>query len=108
MIIFRKNKEKGYRVIGYKGKGNPDYNPLTLQPYNPTTLSSGFTLVEMMVSIAIFMVVAVVAVAALLKIVDANRKSQTLQDAVNNINFAMDSITRSEEHTSELQSLRHL
>jgi type II secretory pathway pseudopilin PulG len=58
------------------------------------SIFSGFTLVEMMVSIAIFMVVAVVAVAALLKIVDANRKSQTLQDAVNNINFAMDSITR--------------
>src|ERR1035437_3022439 len=56
--------------------------------------SSGFTLIEMLVSIAIFMVVAVIAVAALLKIVDANRKSQTLQDAVNNINFAMDSITR--------------
>ena len=55
---------------------------------------SGFSLVEMMVAIAIFMVVAVVAVAALLKIVDADRKSQTLQDAVNNINFAMDSITR--------------
>jgi len=48
----------------------------------------------MMVAIAIFMVVAVIAVAALLKIVDANKKSQTLQDAVNNINFAMDSITR--------------
>jgi len=55
---------------------------------------SGFSLVEMMVAIAIFMVVAVIAVAALLKIVDANRKSETLQDAVNNINFAMDSITR--------------
>src|ERR1035437_4002808 len=56
--------------------------------------SSGFTLIEMLVSISIFMVVAVVAVTALLKIVDANRKSQTLQDAINNINFAMDSITR--------------
>ena len=55
---------------------------------------SGFSLVEMMVAIAIFMVVAVVAVAALLKIVDADRKSKTLQDTVNNINFAMDSITR--------------
>jgi type II secretory pathway pseudopilin PulG len=55
---------------------------------------SGFSLVEMMVAITIFMVVAVVAVAALLKIVDADRKSKTLQDTVNNINFAMDSITR--------------
>lgn len=40
------------------------------------------------------MVVAVIAVTALLKIVDASKKSQTLQDTVNNINFAMDSITR--------------
>ena len=48
----------------------------------------------MLVSIAIFMVVAVIAVSALLKIVDASRKSESLQDAVNNINFAMDSITR--------------
>jgi type II secretory pathway pseudopilin PulG len=58
------------------------------------SIQSGFSLVEMMVAIAIFMVVAVVAVAALLKIVDADRKSKTLQDTVNNINFAMDSITR--------------
>ncbi len=55
---------------------------------------SGFTLIEMLVSIAIFMVVAVIAVAALFKIVDSDRKSQTLQTAVNNINFALDSITR--------------
>jgi prepilin-type N-terminal cleavage/methylation domain-containing protein len=55
---------------------------------------SGFSLIEMLVSIAIFMVVAVIAVTALLKIVDASKKSQTLQDTVNNINFAMDSITR--------------
>jgi prepilin-type N-terminal cleavage/methylation domain-containing protein len=55
---------------------------------------SGFTLIEMLVSIAIFMVVAVIAVTALLKIVDASKKSQTLQDTVNNVNFAMDSITR--------------
>ena len=58
------------------------------------SIQSGFSLVEMMVAIAIFMVVAVVAVSALLKIVDADRKSKTLQDTVNNINFAMDSITR--------------
>jgi prepilin-type N-terminal cleavage/methylation domain-containing protein len=55
---------------------------------------SGFSLIEMLVSIAIFMVVAVIAVTALLKIVDASKKSQTLQDTVNNVNFAMDSITR--------------
>jgi type II secretory pathway pseudopilin PulG len=64
--------------------------------YGLSTLRTnlGFSLVEMLVSIAIFMVVAVIAVTALLKIVDASKKSQTLQDTVNNVNFVMDSITR--------------
>lgn len=55
---------------------------------------SGFTLVEMIVALAVFMIVAVVAVGALLKITDANRKAQTLQTAINNINFAFESMTR--------------
>ena len=54
----------------------------------------GFTLVEMIVSLAIFTVVAVVAVGALLKITDANRKSQTLKTAINNLNFALESMSR--------------
>jgi hypothetical protein len=38
--------------------------------------------------------VAVVAVGALLKITDANKKSQTLKTAINNLNFAMESMSR--------------
>lgn len=54
----------------------------------------GFTLVEMMVSLAIFSVVAVIAIGALLKVIDANKKSQSMQSAVTNINFAMESMSR--------------
>lgn len=54
----------------------------------------GFTLLEMIVSLAIFTIVAVIAVSALLKILDANRKSLTLKTAINNINFALESMSR--------------
>lgn len=54
----------------------------------------GFTLVEMIVSIAIFIVVALVAIGAFLKIIDSNKKSQTLKYAVNDLNFSIDSILR--------------
>ena len=54
----------------------------------------GFTLVEMIVSLAIFSVVAVIAIGALLKVIDANSKAQSMQSAVTNINFAMESMSR--------------
>lgn len=54
----------------------------------------GFTLVEMIVSMAIFIVVALIAVGALLKVMDANRKSLNLKTAINNLNFALESMSR--------------
>lgn len=54
----------------------------------------GFTLIEMIVSLGIFTVVAVIAVGGLLKIMDANRKSFTLKTAINNMNFALESMSR--------------
>lgn len=56
--------------------------------------NKGFTLVEMIVSLAVFMIVAVIAVGALLKITDANSKSQSLKTAINNMNFALDAMSR--------------
>ena len=55
---------------------------------------SGFTLVEILIALMIFAVVVVVALAALVKIVDANKKSQTIQNAVVNMSFTMESLTR--------------
>jgi len=54
----------------------------------------GFTLVEMIVSVAIFSTVVLVAVGALLSIVAANRKANALRVVMENLNFAMESIAR--------------
>lgn len=54
----------------------------------------GFTLVEIIVSMMIFSIVVVVALAALVKIIDANKKAQTTQDAVIGLSFALESISR--------------
>jgi prepilin-type N-terminal cleavage/methylation domain-containing protein len=56
--------------------------------------TSGFTLIEIIVSLAIFSMVALVAIGAFLKIIDANKKSQSTKTAVNNLNFALESISR--------------
>ncbi|MDB5224523.1 MAG: hypothetical protein JWO43_145 [Candidatus Adlerbacteria bacterium] len=55
----------------------------------------GFTLIEMMVSVAIFSIVMVVALGALLSMSVAARKAETLKSVVNNLNFSLDSMTRS-------------
>jgi prepilin-type N-terminal cleavage/methylation domain-containing protein len=54
----------------------------------------GFTLIEMIVSIAIFMTVATVAIGALLKVVDANKKAQSIKTSITNLNFVLDAMTR--------------
>lgn len=55
---------------------------------------TGFTLVEIIVSLAIFSIVAVIAVGALVRIIGANKKAQSIQDAVNSLNFALESMSR--------------
>ena len=56
--------------------------------------NKGFTLVEMIVALMIFSVVATVALGAVIKVISANRKAQTLQSAVTNMNFALDAVSR--------------
>jgi prepilin-type N-terminal cleavage/methylation domain-containing protein len=54
----------------------------------------GFTLVEMMVAIAVFSIVMTVALGALINVIDANKKAQMIKTAVNNVNFALESISK--------------
>lgn len=56
--------------------------------------SGGFTLIEMIVSLAIFSVVAVIALGAMMKIINANKKAQSLLSAMTNINYALESMSR--------------
>lgn len=58
------------------------------------TQNKGFTLVEIIVSLAVFSIVAVVALGALLKIVDTNKKAQTLEASLTNLDYALESMSR--------------
>ncbi len=53
------------------------------------TKKSGFTLVEIMVAVSIFAVVAVIATGALITASDINKKAQAIKLAVDNVNFAL-------------------
>ncbi len=56
--------------------------------------NKGFTLVEVMVSMAIFAFVMIVAVGAFIKVLDVNKRAQTVKAAVNNVSFTIEAITR--------------
>lgn len=54
----------------------------------------GFTLIEIIVASAIFLVVMVISTGALLSIVDANAKAQSLETVINNLNFAIENMQK--------------
>lgn len=55
----------------------------------------GFTLLEMTVTLAIFSVIAVMAMAALFALISYDRKARNTTDVVTNLTFAIDSMARS-------------
>ena len=61
---------------------------------NHTFSKRGFTLVEMVVSLGIFSLVMVVAMGAFLKITDVNKRAQNVKNAVNNVNFTLEAMSR--------------
>lgn len=60
--------------------------------HHPT--QSGFTLVEMLVSLALFTIVITMSVGSLLVVVDANAAARNMQVVMTNLAFALDSMTR--------------
>jgi len=58
------------------------------------TKQSGFLLVELVVALFIFSIVAVVSLGSVITVFDANKKAQSLQSVMNNLNLAMDSMTK--------------
>lgn len=57
-------------------------------------LKKGFTLIEIIVSLAIFALVMIVALGAFLKIVDVNKRAQAIEMSVNSLTFAVEAMSR--------------
>lgn len=55
---------------------------------------SGFTLVELLVAIAVFIVVMTISLGSILSIMDASRKAKNLKTMMTNLNFSIDVMAR--------------
>jgi len=61
---------------------------------NKDSLKRGFTLVEMITAVAIFALVMTMAMGSLLAILNANKQNQAIQTAINNLNLALEMMSR--------------
>lgn len=60
----------------------------------PRAQSRGFTLIELMTALTIFTVVMTISIGSILGIFDANRKSRSMKTVMNNLNLAMESMSK--------------
>lgn len=84
-LFFHQLRAAAHRLFTWHG----DRNQLSLGKG-----SAGFTLIELIVAVALFSIVMVICVGALLSLTTANRKAQALQSVMNNLNVAVDSMVR--------------
>jgi type II secretory pathway pseudopilin PulG len=54
----------------------------------------GFTLVEILVAVSLFIVVATISIGAILTVYDANRKAQSTKTVMDNLNLSLENMTR--------------
>lgn len=67
-----------------------------------TKSNKGFTLVELLVSIAIFSIVLIVVLGSIITIIDTNRKARSLTVVMNDLNLVLESMTRTIKTGTEL------
>lgn len=79
------------KIKNYKNKGFTR----TLNFSKGRSLVCGFTLIELMVAISIFMMIMIMAMGSVLVASDVSKKADKLRTAMDNVNFAMESMTRS-------------
>lgn len=65
-----------------------------LQQHMKLKPQRGFSLVEVLVSLSIFIVVVTISVGALMSLIAANARARNTQSAMTNISYALDSMTR--------------
>jgi prepilin-type N-terminal cleavage/methylation domain-containing protein len=70
--------------------------------------NKGFTLIELLLSVALFSIVVVIAFGAIITTVDINRKSQTLTTVMNDLNFTLESMTRTIKTSTEISDFGSL
>ena len=61
----------------------------------------GFTLVELLVSISIFVVVMTIVMGSILSVLSINGKSQTQKTAMDNLSFALESLSRTAKFSTK-------
>ena len=62
--------------------------------YKTNYKKRGFTMIEMLVSSAIFAIVVTMVMGTITTIVDASRKARTMTEVMSNLNFSFESMTR--------------
>lgn len=57
-------------------------------------MKKGFTLIELMTAISIFIIVMTISMGSILSVFDANRKSRSLKTVLSNLNLAVESMSK--------------
>ena len=57
-------------------------------------MKKGFTLIELMTAVSIFIIVMTISMGSIIGIFDANRKSRSLKTVLNNLNLTVESLSR--------------
>lgn len=60
----------------------------------PKSKNKGFTLIETLVSLALFTIVLVIAAGTVVSVIDINKRNQAISSVVNNLNYSIDSMVR--------------
>ncbi|MBI2673940.1 MAG: type II secretion system protein [Candidatus Zambryskibacteria bacterium] len=57
-------------------------------------MKKGFTLIELMVAVSIFIIVMTISMGSIIGVFDANRKSKSLKTVLNNLNLTVESMAK--------------
>src|SRR3989344_8981491 len=87
-----------------RGNGRNNRERLILSMKN-TKISGGYTLVELIVAIGLFALIMMLASGAYFMMISFNRQAQGMATGINNLSFALESMTRSIRTGSEYDCL---